>query len=128
LVLADPVEAATVHRYAIVNIWRAINGPVLDTPLAVCDARSIVARDLIAGELRYPGRVGEIYYLRHAPEHRWVYYSNMVRNEALIFKQYDSQISGVARFVPHAAFDLPEVPPGAPLRESIEIRCLVTFD
>jgi hypothetical protein len=51
----------------------------------------------------------------------------MDRHEALVFKQYDSQVSGVARFTPHAAFDLPDVPADAPLRESIEIRCLVTY-
>jgi hypothetical protein len=49
----------------------------------------------------------------------------MDRHEALLFKQYDSRTEGVARFTPHAAFDLPEIPAGAPLRESIELRCLV---
>jgi hypothetical protein len=44
----------------------------------------------------------------------------------LVFKQYDSQVNGVARFTPHAAFDLPDIATDAPLRQSIEIRCLVT--
>jgi hypothetical protein len=35
--------------------------------------------------------------------------------------------SGVARFTPHSAFDLPDIPPDALLRQSIEIRCLVTY-
>jgi len=52
----------------------------------------------------------------------------MDRHEALIFKQYDSQINGTARFTPHSAFDLPDVPPDTPLRESIEVRCLVVFE
>jgi hypothetical protein len=51
----------------------------------------------------------------------------MDRHEALVFKQYDSQVSGVACFTPHSAFDLPDIPPAAPLRRSIEIRCLVTY-
>ena len=51
----------------------------------------------------------------------------MDRHEALVFKQYDSQLGGVARFVPHTAFDLPDIPADAPLRESIELRCLVVF-
>lgn len=46
----------------------------------------------------------------------------------LVFKQYDSRTDGVARFTPHAAFDLPDIPPEAPLRESIEIRCLVVYE
>ncbi len=128
LVLPNPEEAAHVRRFAIVNIWRSIKGPVLDTPLAVCDARTVMARDLVYSEVRYPRRTGEIYVALHSPLHRWSYFSEMDRHEALVFKQYDSQISGVARFTPHAAFDLPNPPPDAPLRESIELRCLVIYD
>ena len=39
----------------------------------------------------------------------------------------DSQVNGVARFTPHSAFDLLDISPDAPLRQSIEIRCLVTY-
>lgn len=127
LVLSDARERAEVARHAIVNIWRSIRGPVLDTPLAVCDARSVGAAELVSGEVRYAKRSGEIYLLTHSPRHRWSYYPAMDRHEALIFKQYDSQVSGVARFTPHAAFDHPQVPEGAPLRESIELRCLVVY-
>lgn len=125
LVLGDD---APVRRYSIVNVWRSIKGPIVDTPLAVCDARTISARALVAGEVRYPARTGEIYFLEHSPGHRWFYYSRMARDEALVFKQYDSQASGVARFAPHSAFDLPDIPPDAPLRESIEARCLVLYE
>lgn len=58
----------------------------------------------------------------------WSYFSEMDRHEALVFKQYDSQLSGVARFTPHTAFDLPDIPPDAPLRQSIELRCLVVYE
>jgi hypothetical protein len=128
LVLKDPQAAQAVARYSIVNIWRSISGPVLDTPLAVCDARSVSAADLVVSEIRYPNRIGEIYLLAHSSGHRWSYYSEMDRHEALVFKQYDSQVSGLARYTPHAAFDLPSTPPDAPLRESIEIRCLVVYE
>src|SRR5438105_11010538 len=47
-------ETNTVKRFAIVNIWRSIKGPVLDTPLAVCDARTVSALDLVCADLRYP--------------------------------------------------------------------------
>ncbi|MDB5812078.1 MAG: hypothetical protein JWN94_4200 [Betaproteobacteria bacterium] len=126
-VLKDPGAAAEVGRYGIVNIWRSINGPILDTPLAVCDARTVRDIDLVPGEVRYSTRTGEIYLLAHSPQHQWFYYSAMDCHEALIFKQYDSQVDGVARFVPHAAFDHPHTPPDARLRESIEIRCLVVY-
>ncbi|WP_343582934.1 CmcJ/NvfI family oxidoreductase [Herbaspirillum sp.] len=125
LVLRDSDLLPFVQHFSIVNIWRAINGPVQDTPLAVCDARSVQPAELVRGEVRYPRRTGEIFQLRHAEHHRWSYFSRMDRHEALLFKQYDSRMQGVARFTPHAAFDLPDIPADAPLRESIEVRCLV---
>jgi hypothetical protein len=128
LVLGDTAEAASVRRYCIVNVWRSIRGPVLDTPLALCDARSVMAGDLVSAEVRYPRRTGEIYLATHSPAHRWSYFSAMDRHEALVFKQYDAQLGGVSRFTPHAAFDHPDSPADAPLRESIEARCLVVFE
>lgn len=115
-------------RYCIINIWRSLRGPVWDTPLALCDARSVDCGDLIEAEVRYPRRNGEIYVVRYAQRHHWWYYSGMDRHEALVFKQYDSRINGVARFVPHAAFAHPQPPADALPRISIEARCLVIFD
>lgn len=128
LVLRDAERAARVQRFCIVNIWRSAAGPIVDTPLAVCDARSVAARDVVASEIRYTDRSGEIYLFMHSAQHRWHYYPEMDRHEALVFKQYDSQLGGVARFTPHAAFDLPTIAADAPLRESIEVRCLVLFE
>ena len=128
MVPLDEEIRRTTQRFAIVNIWRSIGGPIVDTPLAVCDARSVSVKDLVAAELRYRDRSGELFLVSESPRHRWAYFSEMDRGEALIFKQYDSQVNGVARFTPHCAFDLPNIPPGAPLRHSIEIRCLVTYN
>jgi hypothetical protein len=120
---AEAVEG----RFAIVNIWRPIRGPVLDAPLALCDARTVAGHDLVASDVHYATRTGEIYLMRYSSHHRWFYFSAMSPKEALVFKQYDSQRRGVARFVPHAAFDHPDTPPEAPPRESIEARCLVLY-
>src|SRR5271170_3646756 len=48
----DPAEAEErlKGRFAEFNVWRPIQGPVLSTPLAVCDARSIGRKDLVAAE------------------------------------------------------------------------------
>ena len=72
---------------------------------------------------------GEIYLVTHSADHRWWYAPAMERHEVLVFKQYDSA-SGVARFTPHAAFDHPDAPPGAPKRamRTSKLRCLVTYD
>jgi len=115
-------------RFCIVNVWRSIGeAPVRDTPLALCDARTVDASDLVASEIRYPKRDGEIYLLRHGPEQEWSYVSEMRKDEVVVFKQYDSDRRQPARLTPHAAFDHPASPPDAPPRTSIEVRCLVTF-
>jgi hypothetical protein len=120
-------KASGCRRYAIVNIWRPITQPVLDAPLALCDARTVSPADLVESDVYYPTRTGRIYLVTYSPRHRWFYYSAMQRREALIFKQYDSDLEA-PRFVPHAAFDHPETPPDASPRESIEVRCVVIFD
>lgn len=113
-------------RFAILNLWRPLVSEVLDTPLGICDARSVSQDDLVASDIHYKDRSGEIYLATHSPQHRWYYYPKMTRDEVLVFKSFDSA-QDVARFTPHAAFDEPEIPPDAPLRRSIELRVLVIY-
>lgn len=128
LVLGDDAGREAVHHFCILNFWRPLMEPVLDAPLALCDARTVSTLDMVAGEVRYPHRTGDIYLMRHSPWHRWYFYSAMRRNEVLVFKQYDTRVNGTSRFTPHCAFELPQVPVSAPPRESIELRCLVILE
>ncbi|HXZ01567.1 MAG TPA: CmcJ/NvfI family oxidoreductase [Stellaceae bacterium] len=114
------------RRFAIINLWQPIRGPVRDAPLALCDAGSVAPEDLIASDLIRRDRVGEIYQLAYNPAHRWFYFPDMRADEALLIKCFDSD-GDVARFAPHSAFDDPSVSPGAPPRESIELRSLAIF-
>ena len=52
----------------------------------------------------------------------------MTRDEALVFKVYDTDASAGVRFTAHTAFDDPNTPPDAAIRESIEMRALVFYD
>jgi hypothetical protein len=113
------------HRHAVINVWRSTAGPVEADPLGVCDARSIRADDLIATDLVYPDRVGEVYSVRYNPAHRWYYYSKLRRDEALLIKTYDSLEDGTARFSAHSAFEDPTTSEFAAPRQSIETRALV---
>lgn len=114
------------RRFAIVNVWRPIVGPVEDWPLAVCDARSIAPHDLAATDLIYPDRVGETYAVTYNPRHRWFYFPQMRRDEVLLLKCYDSD-PGRARFTAHTAFHDPTAPLDAAPRQSIEVRTLAIF-
>jgi hypothetical protein len=116
-----------VERFAIVNLWRSTRLPVLDAPLAVCDARTVLSSDLIAADIVYPNRTGEIFEVLYNPAHTWTYFHAMQFDEVLLFKQFDSA-AGVACYTPHAAFAHPATPADTPPRESIEIRCLLIYD
>ena len=125
--LPDEAETLLKGRFAIIQVWRAINQPIQSNPLAIADAKSVAEEDLLIAERRYPHRVGQTYRLKYNPQHRWVYFPQMRRDEALVFKVYDSAKDGRARFTPHTAFDDPSTPPGAPPRQSIEARALAFF-
>ena len=128
LVPADEVEAWLAGRFAIINVWRPIRGPVEAAPLAACDARSLAPGDLVPTDLVYQDRTGEIYSIAFNPAHRWIYFPHMQANETMLIKSYDSATDGRARFTPHSAFDHPATPAEGAVRESIEVRTLVFFD
>jgi len=125
--LPDEADELLKRRFAIVQVWRPIRHPVESFPLAICDARSISARDFVISERRYPNRVGQTYAITYNPEHRWYWLPRMRREEALVFKVYDSAKDGRARWSAHTAFEDPTSPPNARPRESIEIRTLAFF-
>jgi hypothetical protein len=114
------------HRFGIVNVWRPIRGPVLDSPLALCDARTFSNDDLIASDLVYPHVRGETSRVEFKPEHRWYYFSEQQTDEALLIRVHDSSDDGRARLSFHTSFENP-LAEGAPPRESIEVRALVFF-
>ncbi len=113
------------QHFLEINVWRPIRGPLQDAPLAVCDARSIAPEDRISCDLIYRDRLTETYSFNYSPDHRWYYYPQMQRDEALLFKGYDSDLQAKARFTAHTAFDDPSAPAKPLPRESIEVRALV---
>jgi hypothetical protein len=115
-------------RWAIIQVWRPIRGPVMVDPLGICDGRSIPHKGFIRVERRYKDRTGEVYHIAHNPQHAWFWFPHMNRNEALVFKVFDSDAGKPSRFTAHSAFDDPSTPEGAPPRESIETRTFAFFD
>ena len=126
--LPDEADALLARRFAIIQAWRSIAHPIVKNPLTIADARTIASEDLHISERRYPGRVGQTYRLSYNPAHQWYYFPDMRRDEALVFKVFDSKQDGRARFVPHTSFDNPLAPADAAPRRSIEIRTLAFFD
>ncbi len=142
---AAEVDAALAGgRYAIINVWRNIaETPVATHPIALCDAASVAPEDLVVFEIHYGDRIGENYFSKPAKRHNWFYWSALTRDEALLIKQWDSagdlaRTKGADGDTPgpdtpctfsfHTAFEDPTTPPDAPVRWSIEVRCVALFD
>jgi hypothetical protein len=124
-------EGRALARFAHFNVWRAISAPPQDVPLAVCDARSIRADDLILADAVFdaPGKSEwsfEGVVVAHDPAHRWHWFPDMTRDEVLIFKTHDSDPAR-AHCVPHVAFNNPFASSQAPPRASIEMRAIALW-
>ena len=119
-------EGRRLKRAVQYNVWRSITQPPQDVPLAVCEAGSVDPKDFVFADALFD-RNGEILgsfesvLLKYNPKQRWAFFANMRPDEALIFKTHDTE-TGVARQVPHGAFDNPLCPPDTTPRASIEIR------
>lgn len=123
---SNPRPGTVPKRSCAYNVWRVITPPPQDTPLSLCDARSVAADDLLLADAIFdsPGKPAwsfEGLVVAANPAHRWVYWSGMNRDEALVFVTNDSQ-PGNPHNVPHVAFDDPGCPADAAPRGSIEMR------
>jgi hypothetical protein len=125
--LPDQAEGLLQRRVAFYNVWKPLYRRVEELPLAMCDATTHAAADMLRMELKYRERTGEIYVMRWSPKHRWVYFPQMEATQALLLKTYDSETDGRARFMGHSAFEDPSTLPDAPRRESIEVRTMAFF-
>ncbi len=125
--MGDEAETLLKGRFAIIQVWRPIRHPVETHPLAIADARSISPENLVISERRYPNRVGQTYAITYNAAQKWFWFPHQRREEAIVFKVYDSLKDGRARWTAHTAFDDPTTPSNARPRESIEIRTLAFF-
>lgn len=116
------------RRFQIINLWRPIENPAYDWPLAFCDYRSVDPKnDFTPSTLKYPEYDGETMNVKFNPQHKWKYVRGMAPDELVLIKCFDSK-EGVAQFTPHTGFQDPTTSADAPLRQSIELRALVFYD
>ncbi|EMD58401.1 hypothetical protein COCSADRAFT_103874 [Bipolaris sorokiniana ND90Pr] len=123
----EEAEELLKGRFRIINVWRPINGPVQDWPLATMDGKSLREENLHATDLwkNQWEELGSTYNISHGSGQKWYYLGGQRPDEALLIKIYDNSPDVPAKLCPHCAFEHPETKPDAPRRESIEVRCLV---
>lgn len=127
-------ESPDVRGMMVLNFWRPVlpmRGPVLKTPLAVCDPRSVDIEDALGINIRWDelGYV-KMLVLAHDERQKWYFYPEMTVDEVLVFKSFQyfkSQEGPELHTCFHTAFEAPSAPPGAEERQSAEYRVRVWF-
>lgn len=135
-------DGAGYSRFIAFSLWRTFSPPPQDCPLALCDGRTLdddegvnnplhVVDEMPPPELLEAPIEGEenrisASIFRYRARHRWWYFSNMQRDEVLLFKFFDSD-HGVTWRCPHTAFHDHSLP-NPNVRHSIEIRSVAYFD
>ncbi|KAK0701725.1 hypothetical protein B0T26DRAFT_528308 [Lasiosphaeria miniovina] len=123
--MGDEADRLLKGRVRIVNIWRPL-ALVRSWPLALCDARTVDANDLVTCDIVRRRYVGETYFGKYNAAQEWHYLSDMDVDDLVLVKVYDSDPDVPAKCCLHASFELhagAESQP--PVRESIELRILV---
>jgi hypothetical protein len=126
-------------RFKCINLWRTFSPSPQDYPLAVCDGRTLDSTGSKANSMIPCDKIPDLDHLESAPsepivseadlftfdsKQKWYYFSNMNRDEILVFTLYDSAKYPKGR-CPHVAFV--NDAKGAKPRESVEIRSIVYF-
>ena len=130
------------RRFLYTSFWRAFSPPPQDYPLALCDGNSVGDAEGVPNTLFVVDRIPEreemlrpvsdeqtrvaAAIFHYNPNHRWWYFSNMTRDDVLLFKFHDSDHSRTWR-CPHTAFHDPSFA-GANVRESIEVRSVAFWE
>jgi len=120
----DEAEELLKGRYQIINVWRPIENPASDFPLAVIDWRSTEPQDFIPTDLLYPKRADSVHddddrgkeklpdpnsidstegyevrgeTLGVAPneKHKFYYVKDMTPEEVMLLKCFDSRGQGM---------------------------------
>ncbi len=122
---SDVMSLPNDRRILGVNVWRSVSPkPLARFPLAVCD-RTSIDRDDLEYDLNPNG--GDPRFNMHNCKpnsgQRWYHYSDMTRDEVLVFITYDSHPSDGDIFRPtlHSAVSIPGSE-GLQPRESVEVR------
>lgn len=113
------------YRVRIINTWRSLLPVLEDNPLALCDSRSVREEDLVPADRIIPNAVGEVYYLKYNPSHKWHWLSRQTDSELFVFVMYDTKDGPHGRFCPHVSFKNANAALDARPRESIETRSVV---
>lgn len=141
-----PAEEAATCGICVLGFWTPIERTAFKDPLCLLDSSTFdmekeALQFTTIGDLGYTKRpdaarmpqaaqdapaIGPIY----APNHRWIYCSDMTEEEAVVFKQYDFRPNVSTRISFHHSIpdSFHEAWAECPGRRSIEVRVVLTYD
>lgn len=124
----EDIDKLLEGRVQLINVWRPLNGPVQDWPLATMDYQTVNTSDmhtcdLLRGDAE---KRGQTVTFTHDPAQKWYYLDQQRTDEVTVIKIWDnSKDPGISKFCAHSAFNNPNTPPDVEPRESVEVRCIV---
>lgn len=78
----------------VTSIWQKITKPdqthACDSPLALCDFRTVAPEDLVAADIIFPHYQDEAYEVTYNSNQRWFYKKKMDWDDVLLFKLGDN--------------------------------------
>ena len=113
-------------EFAWFNSWQPFDHPVERNPLAVVDASTVKAEDVLDYYYTGYGQKGKSAMPLCDPGHRFYYVRRMQTDELLLIKQLDTR-RGLSKVCPHTSFDDPTSADDALPRRSIEVRMMAVF-
>lgn len=134
-------DGAGYRRFIAFSLWRALSPAPQDTPLALCEGRSvrddegthntkvdvdeIPTGDALFAPIEGEENMAAATIFHHSPDHRWWYFPDMDSDEVVFIKFYDSDHRTAWR-CPHTAFR-DTTRPDARERRSMEFRAIAYF-
>jgi len=126
-------------RVLTTSFWRVFSPAPQDWPLALCDFNSVDPAEGLPNQLFFVDEIPEKPYgplnglknevsgseFHYNPEHKWYYFPDMGRDEALFFKLNDTDHSHAWRVVHSAFFD--QTAQATEPRHSVEFRTYAFF-
>jgi len=85
------------HFADINSVWRPVQFPIEDYPLAVADGSTVNPDDLIAADYVRTTYQGENLLPLYNKNCRWHYLSDQMPDDILLFKSYDSREQSKAK-------------------------------
>ncbi|KAG0633461.1 hypothetical protein HOY80DRAFT_1141411 [Tuber brumale] len=86
----ETAEVAKNYKVRVINVWRPLVDIVADNPLAMCDARTVKASDLVSSVHVSSDYTRRNYIVKYSPDFQFYYLSKMTKEEICSFMVFDS--------------------------------------